>query len=156
MDDFPDPVGPVFEHDAVAQLHDLLQRIRQVQLGESGNIVGDDAHNDGAGTALLENVDAESGDAGDSIREVCRTVGFQFASGRFIFAHDVVGQERSVLRSEALQSLKFEFDELAADFHLRRAARGKDQVTDVGVTLQHRRHQLRGMNFARGERSLRR
>src|SRR5256885_6994667 len=53
---------PSHKHDAVAQIDDFLQSIRQMQLLESGDLVRNDTHYNGAASALLENIYAEACD----------------------------------------------------------------------------------------------
>src|SRR5712691_10251508 len=48
---------PGHQHDARAKLRDRRKLRGQTQSGEVGNGVGDDAHHDGAGAALAEDVD---------------------------------------------------------------------------------------------------
>ena len=58
------------KHDAVAQIHDFLQSFRQMQILESGDFVGDDAHYNGTAPALLENIHAEARDTGYAVGKV--------------------------------------------------------------------------------------
>jgi hypothetical protein len=43
----------------------------------------------------------------------------------------------SVTGNEALETFEFQFDELSADFDLRRAAGGEDEVANVLAGFQH-------------------
>src|SRR5262249_49374087 len=94
------------------------QRGRQSQLFESRDIVGDDAHDNGATSALFENVHAKTTHAREPIRKVSGSILFQLARRCLVLAHDVVGDKHRVLRSEALQTLELEFLELSAHLDL--------------------------------------
>src|SRR3712207_6017975 len=60
------------EHDAVAQLADVGQLLRQTQRLDGRDLRRDDAHHDGVGAALLEDVDAEARARRQRVAEVGR------------------------------------------------------------------------------------
>jgi hypothetical protein len=113
---------------------------------ESGNFVWNDAHHHRAAATLLENIYAKARHTRDAIREIRRSVFFEHSNGRLVLAHDVVGDVGGVLRGEALQPLVLQLDELAVYFDLRCAAGRKNQVTYLGVGLQHRGDKLCRVN----------
>src|SRR5204863_8672608 len=109
-------------------LHDALPIcLRQMQLLESGDLVRNDAHYNGAASALLKNIHAKTRDTGYAIGKVSRAVLLELADRRLVLPHDVVGNRESVLRTETLQTLIFELHELAADFELRGSAGRENQ-----------------------------
>jgi len=67
--------------------------------------------------------------------------------GCAFFSHQFVGNRPGIVRLEHLQAFEFQFHQLSADFHLRGAARGKNQVADVTTALEHGGDQLR---YAKG------
>src|ERR1700730_10651083 len=103
----------------------------------------DTAHHDGATPALAEDVDAETRGFFQSIGKVSGTVFLEFQGSMLVLAEEEFGNVLRVLRGEAFEPLEFQFDELTADFHLWRAAGGKDQVADVIARLQHGTNELR-------------
>src|SRR5215469_6340814 len=58
------------QHNPIAKFDDLLQRRGQSQIRKTGNIVGNDAHYDRAGSALPEDVYAEAADTINSVRQI--------------------------------------------------------------------------------------
>ena len=120
----------------------------KIEFCETGNFVGDDAHDDGATAALAENIDAKPGDACDAVGKIGGAVLFEFADGRFVFAHDVFRDGESVLRAEALEAFVFQFDELAVDFNLGSATGRKNQIADLAVGLDHGGDELGGLDGA--------
>src|SRR6266404_4045002 len=117
-----------------------------MQLIEPGDFVGNDTHYNRAASALFENIHSKARHARDSIGKVRGAVLLEFADGRLVFSHDVVGNRARVLRTQTLQSFEFELRELAADLDLRSAAGRKNQVTDVRIRLQHGGDELGGVN----------
>ena len=123
---FPGTGWTRHKHDAVAQIHNFLQCLRQIQLLESGDFVGNDTHYNGATSALLEDIYAETRHARDSVGKICGAVLLELADRRLVFSHDVVGNRARILRTQTLQPFILELRELAADLDLRRAARRED------------------------------
>src|SRR5713101_4397749 len=97
-------------------MHNFIQRRRQAKIVKAGNVVRNNAHDDGASSALTKDINAEPANAVESIRQVRRAI-------LFVFAHQFVGNRASVLGLQALKTLKFQFDQLAADFNLWSASR---------------------------------
>src|SRR6266480_6557963 len=143
---FPGTGWTRHKHDAVAPIHNFLQCLRQIQLLESRDFVGNDTHYNGATSALLENIYAETRHARDSVGKICGAILLELADRGLVFSHDVVGNRARVLRTETLQSFKFELRELAADLDLRSAARRENEVADVRAGLQHGGDELGGVN----------
>src|SRR5208283_1305815 len=136
------------EDDAVAQGADFLELGGQFQIGETRDAVGDDAHDDGATAALAEDVDAEARGVFEAVGKIGGAVEFEFLGGVFIFADQGSGDLFGVAGDQAFEALEFEFDELPADFDLRRAAGGKDEVADVLAGLEHGGDELRNVETA--------
>src|SRR5882762_714851 len=110
-----------YQDDSVLDVNDFFESGREFQVIEAGNLVGDNAHDDGATATLAENVDAKAAHARKAIGEVSRAVCIELAKRMFVFAHDVVGDGLGVGGGKAFEAFVFEFDELAADFDLRGA-----------------------------------
>src|SRR5262245_57685254 len=56
------------QHDPVSQVDDFMKSFREVELLKTWNVVGNNAHDDGAATTLFEDVDAKARHAGDAVR----------------------------------------------------------------------------------------
>src|ERR1700730_15788389 len=104
-----------------------------MQVQEAGNLVWDNAHHHRAASSLLEDIYAEARHTSDSIGKIRGSILFEHPNGRFVLAHDVVGDVAGVLGGEALQSLVLQLQELAVDFDLRRAPRRENQITHLRV-----------------------
>ena len=113
------------QDDAVAEVHDIFELRRKVQLFETGNTIGNHAHDDGVAAALAKDIDAEAGDAGKPIGEIGGAILLQFADRMVVLAHDVVGDEARVIRAQGFQTLELQLDEFAADLDLRSASRAR-------------------------------
>ncbi len=124
---------------------------RQFQVLETWNPVGDDAHDDGAGTTLAEDVDAEARGVFEAVREVGGAALLKRLGRVLIFAEEKFGDLVGVAGDQTLEALEFQFDELAADFDLRRAAGGKDEVAHVLAGFQHGSDELRHVEAALNE-----
>src|SRR6202171_2082769 len=88
------------QNNAVADVADLLELIGETQIIERRNVVGNDAHDDGATAALIENVDTETAAIFQAIGDVGGTFGFQFFGGVFVVADDGLGDLQSVVNGE--------------------------------------------------------
>src|ERR1700681_400708 len=88
------------QYDAIPDINNFLERLGQAQFFKVGNLVGYNAHNDGATAALAKNIYAEASHSRYAVREVRGAVLFQLAQGGFVFAHDVIGDAHGVLRGE--------------------------------------------------------
>ena len=107
------------EYDAIPQINDLFQRDGEMEFIKSWNLVWNDAHDDGATAALLENIDAEPGNSCDSVRKIGGAFLFELPDRRFILAHDFVSDVAGILRGQALQTFVLQLDQLAGYFDLR-------------------------------------
>src|SRR5258705_8210382 len=139
------------EDDAVAQAGDFLELGRQFQVVEVGNAIRNHAHDDGAGTALAEDVDAEAPDILEAVREVGGAAFLELLGCVLIFAEEDFGDLIGVAGDQAFEALEFQFDELAADFDLRGATGREDEVADVLAGFQHGSDELRHVEAALNE-----
>src|ERR1700693_649088 len=137
------------QYDAIADINNFLERLGQVQFFKVRNLIGNDAHNDGATAALAKNIYAEASHAGYAVGEVSGAVLFQLTQGRFVLAHDVIGDAHGVLRGEGLEAFVLELDQLTVHFNLRGAARRENKIADVAMRFNHRANELSGLNDAR-------
>src|ERR1700682_6418074 len=102
---FPGTGWTRHKHDAVAHIHNFLQYRRQIQLLETGAIVRNDAHHNGAASALLEDIYAETPHARDSVGEVGGAILLQLRDRGVIFSNDFASDVLGVLRRQALEGL---------------------------------------------------
>src|SRR5712692_5422011 len=63
-----------YEHDAILKFNDGFQLFRKIELFKMRRPVRYDAHDDGMGAALHEDVDAKTGESGGAVRNVGRAV----------------------------------------------------------------------------------
>ena len=77
MVDLPEPVVPV-QNQSPALFGDLFQNGRKHQLADRENLDRDDAENHADGPPLLEDVAAETAEAGDRVGDVDFVVIFEF------------------------------------------------------------------------------
>ena len=136
------------QYDAIPDINNFLERLGQIQFFKVRNLVGYDAHNDGATAALAKNIYAEASHAGYAVGEVRGAVLFQLAQGRFVFAHDVIGDAHGVLRGEGLEAFVLQLHQLAVHFNLRSAAWRKNKIADVAMGFNHGANELGGLNDA--------
>src|ERR1700675_3194262 len=141
--------GPGDQYDAIPDINNFLERLGQIQFFKVRNFVGNNTHNDGATAALAKNIYAEASHARNAVREVRRAVLFQLAQGRFVFAHDVIGDAHGVMRGEGLEAFVLELHQLAAQFNLRGAARRKNKIAHRAIRFNHGTDELGGLNDAR-------
>ena len=134
------------QHDSISEIDNFLQSRGQIQLLESGNFVGNDAHHDGAASALPEDIDTESRHARNSIGQIRGAILLKFPCRAFVLGHDIIGDKSRVLSGETLEPLVLQLDQLAAHFDLRGAPGGKYQVTYVCPGLEHGRDELRSLD----------
>src|SRR5258708_38712244 len=80
---------------------------RQFQVLETWNPVGDDAHDDGAGTTLAEDVDAEARGVFQAIREIGGAVLLEFLGGVLIFPEEEFGDLIGVTGDRHSRPLNF-------------------------------------------------
>jgi len=123
------------QDDAVAQVAEFRDLLRQMQVLEAGDVLGNDAHDDGATATLAEDIHAEARGTFEAVGKIGRALGFQFVGGVYIVADDGARDVLGVRGGQALEALEFQLDELAADLDLGSAARRKDQVADVPLCL---------------------
>src|ERR1700693_240540 len=137
------------QHDAIPDINNFLERLGQAQFFKVRNLVGYNAHNDGATAALAKNFYAEASHSRYAVREVRGAVLFQLAQGGFVFAHDVIGDAHSVLRGEGFEAFVLQLHQLAVHFNLRSAARRENKVADLAVGFHHSGNELGGLNDTR-------
>src|SRR5262249_51925364 len=97
-------------------------------------------------SALPKYIDAKSRNSGDPIRQVGGAILLEFSHGRFVLAHQVVGDVTRVLWAERFETLVLQLNELSTHLNLWRAPRRKDQVADVTARFEHGCHELSGMD----------
>src|ERR1700692_2480348 len=136
------------QHDAIPDINNFLERLGQAQFFKVRNLVGYNAHNDGATAALAKNIYAEASHSRYAVREVRGAVLFQLAQGGFVFAHDVIGDAHGVLRGERLETFVLQLHQLAVHFNLRGAAGTKNKIADVAMGFVHGANELGGLNDA--------
>ena len=126
------------EHDAVAQIDDLAELRGEIERGEIGNHVGDHAHHDGASAALAKHIHAEAGELRHAVGKIGGAFLFEFAGGEFAAFHQIVGDALHGRGGELADAGNLHFDQLAAAFDLRGAARRKNQIAGAVKRLEHR------------------
>src|ERR1700733_5690652 len=136
------------QYNAIPDIHNFLENFRQIQFFKIRNLVRYNAHNDRATAALAENVYAEASHAGYAVGEVRGAVLFQLAQGGFVFAHDVMRDSQSVLRSQGLEAFVFQLHQVAVHLNLRSAARREDKIANVTVGFHHGGNERSGVNDA--------
>src|ERR1700719_3310964 len=136
------------QYDAIADINNFLERLGQVQLFKVRNLIGNDAHNDGATAALAKNVYTEASHAGYSVGEVGRAILLELAQGCFVLAHDVIGDAHGVMGGEGLEAFVLQLHQLAVHFNLRSAAGRKNKIADVAMRFNHGANKLGGLNDA--------
>ena len=115
----------------------------ELQVLETGDAVGNDAHDDGATAALAKDVHAEARDAIQAVGNIGGALLFQFAGGVIIVAEDGARDVAGVRGDRALESFERQFDELAIDLDLGSASGRENQVADMAMSLQHGEDELR-------------
>ena len=83
------------------------------------------AHHDGATAALNENVDAEPGQAGQSVGNVAGSMLAQGGDGLLVVANQIGGDVACVVGGQDREPGHLHRNHLAVDLHLRRTARAK-------------------------------
>ncbi len=138
--------GASHQHDPISQIDNFLQRGGQIQLLESGDFVGNDAHHYGAASALPKDIYTETRHTRNSIGQIRGAILLKFSCRGFVLGHDVIGDKSGVLSSETLELLVLQLDQLAVHFDLRGAPGRKYQVTYVRLGLEHGRDELRSVD----------
>ncbi len=100
--------GAGHQDDASLEVDDFFQLGREIQLFKAGNAVRNHAHHDGAASSLAKNIHTEAGDTGKSVGKIGGAFLLQFADGMLVLAHNVVGNQAGVFRTEALQTFEFQ------------------------------------------------
>src|ERR1043165_5510554 len=143
---------PGDEDDAVLELADVVELVRQSELLQRRHALGDDAQDDGVGAALGEDVDAEARLLRDGVREVDRAAREQRARQLPVAPQHVHGDHLGLVRRETRQAGKVDRDEDAVDLDLRRPADREVQVGDALRDLQHRLEDGVEIEVLHGER----
>jgi hypothetical protein len=125
------------QDDAVFELGDVVQLLRELELLQRRHAFRDDAQHHRVGAALREDVDPEAGLLRDGVREVHRAVLEQRAGQLAVAAQQVEGDRLGLKRRELRQPGEVDRHELAVDLHLRRAPHREVQVGDPLGHLEH-------------------
>src|SRR4029077_4256375 len=104
--------------------------LRQPQGREVGNDGGNHPHHDRTTAALNKNVDAETGQAGQSERNVASSMLAEGGDGLLVVANQVGGDMARVVGSEEGEPGYLHRSHLAVDLYLGRTAGGENQVAD--------------------------
>ncbi len=125
------------EHDAITQLGDFGQLLGQVQSLKVGNCSRNDAHDHGTTAALNENVDAEAGQAGQSVGDVTSAVLPQRGDGLLVVADQVGGDVAGVISGQKSETRHLHGNHLAVNLDLRRTPGRENEVADFFCGAQH-------------------
>jgi hypothetical protein len=97
---FARPCRSGHQHNAVEQPSNILKLGRQIQLREGGNFAGNHSHYDRAGAPLHEHIDAKSGDPGETVGHIARTLFAQVAQRVFVAADQLRTDVARVVRTK--------------------------------------------------------
>ena len=124
-------------------MHDFGELRRKPEVLEARNFIGNHAHHDGVTSTLSKNIDAESADRRDGVREVGGAFFFQLLPSVTEGSDQIVGDLAGMLRREPLEPLKFQFHQLAVALDLRRVTRRENQIAHLLAAFQHCGDELR-------------
>ena len=148
VDDLPDPVGPVTSTIPLRSGTIDWSTSGRPSSSNVGILIGMTRITMAYRRALTEDVDAESRDARQRVRQVCGAVALELLCGDRMSAEQIFGDLGCLLRRQLLEAAKDQLDQLAVRLDLRRAARRKDEVADVIAAGEHHGHQF-GRDYAR-------
>ena len=100
VEDFPDPVGPVTSTMPLRRLEICGQFSGQIQGFEIVTFTRNHAHHNGAGSALHKNVYPKTRRAGQTVRNVARSIFLQVGLRMLVVANQVARDALRVDRSE--------------------------------------------------------
>jgi len=136
------------KNNAGVQRANLVQLRGKMQLLERRDLVRDDAHDDGAASALPEDVDAKPRGIFQPIGNIRGAFFFELSNGVLIVAEEHLGDLLRIVRHKAFEAFEFQFDKLAADFDLGGAAGGEDEIADMVAGAEHGQDELRNLEGA--------
>jgi len=116
----------------------------QTELFKRWDAVRDDAHDDGVAATLLKDVDAETAVMRKTVRKIAGAGLFQSGESLLVGADQVRRHPGSMLGEQDRHALDLHRREMSADFNLRRATRGKDQIADALRAIHHGSNQRCG------------
>ena len=90
---------PGHEDDAILERRDFGDGLRQAELGERRDALGDQPHHDRERAALAEDVDAESRDVGNRVGQVAGALLEERPQNELVAANQVARDGGGVLRA---------------------------------------------------------
>src|SRR5437868_1337934 len=116
------------QHNAVFDVYDLFQLLRQVEIAETRRSHGYNTHDDRVRPTLLEDVDAETSVARNAERKVSRAGFFQSVQCYQMISDNQLRDSCGMRRRQLLQTRNANGHEFSGQLDLRRSAGAEYQI----------------------------